>query len=565
MSIVRSCLSTVYLMQPLSILTSTVLNQVIFVDFCVPGTMYTSEDINDSFILCSNSTECDLSRPSKLGVEEIEGTNSHVERVDYGDLTSVDISNWNLIGERLFVDNNRLTSWGLQNITGLDTFKAASCSMPHLTPMVTSVIENNNLLNLDLSGNPLSCCQIGSLFPYPAQSFTPYSCISAQSNEIISISSNSSNPFIKGQCVCNDADKLSCNTNCVGHFYDEDNNRCIPCKAGTKCIDGVVKSCESGTFAFEGQESCRRCSLILSNCNTLGDCNATTGEAITCPEGSCRNGYHNSNQTDSCQEQTCLANSFDQTIVLEGRSFALGWDRNLTSFSAAQDQVPCPETFYGDVLAVCSASNGNIVSGNSLVIHFCSSCTPIKNCLSTNCTSDDDSKCTQCESNNFFLGNDGSCLECNDPNVTNCDTFECSDGGTHQTKTPQCIQCTSGFYLQESLQCQRCPENCLTCDSADVCTSCSNGTLSDNACLLANTQSSSSLSTGAIAGIVIAVVVCLVIALLLGGYVLVLHLRKKEEESLLKKRGAGILNANDMGIMTDDDWMQQERQSEGQL
>eukprot|EP00121_Abeoforma_whisleri_P016769 Awhi_evm1s15373 len=127
-----SCMNQVYRKFPAAAKPGTLFNRI----FIVNADCTTGDLINDlgAEVVCSDSTFCDFSRPVKLALTAVHGNNQALLNMDNPeDIEGVDISNWNLRGERIFLDNNRLSSWGLQDLRKLKIFRAKSCSMTVLT------------------------------------------------------------------------------------------------------------------------------------------------------------------------------------------------------------------------------------------------------------------------------------------------------------------------------------------------------------------------------------------------------------------------------------------------
>eukprot|EP00121_Abeoforma_whisleri_P015844 Awhi_evm1s14572 len=423
--------------------------------------------------------------------------------------------------------------------------------------MVLEIITENSLQEFDISDNPLNCCRLGILYPYPAENFSPYTCL--KDRVLYNVTDEEPNPFEAGECSCNDADKLSCDFNCEGYTFQKNSSRCVPCPKGQKCSGGKVENCKNGTFSTGGQSSCKPCTRPQSNCKTVGACDPFTGDSLTCDKGQCLPGWYSVN--DTCVEQTCLHDSFGNSVILEGASYPLMWNGSLTTFEKAQDSLPCPDNFFGDVLRICSIRDTTLSTRKSSILNFCSQCKNIDSCSKHFCENNTQSTCLECESHSYYVDNEGLCQSCQST-VDNCDIWECSDGNSIRKDVPLCTSCLPGFYFNSTNNlCVGCEiDGCGTCD-ANQCFTCLNGipfNIGSGSCsaltATSGNVSSKSLSTPALVGTIVGCIVFFFLLLLLIGYCLVRRLRSNEDQKLLKERGAGVLNANDMGIMTDMDW-----------
>eukprot|EP00121_Abeoforma_whisleri_P011767 Awhi_evm1s10861 len=412
------------------------------------------EHITSCSKLCTSSTVCDLSLREATSVSVVFLLENYptLLGLDITGATSLDISNRPLQGLRPFRDNNRLSHWEIDRLKTLKYFIAVNCYMTYLTDMVINTINANELEVLDISDNPLKCCSLTFIYPYPAKTFTPYSCIRFLSGQQTFIDSPRDDPFLIGECSCSLADENACvSANCNGFEFDHDSLQCNECPAGYLCIGGQRTKCQSGTYALRGSNNCKKCGLKSPGCRVVGECDVETGEALQCPPGECEFGWYSSNNT--CVQQTCQLTENDKTltsVLIEGRNFSINFNLNLTTFSEAQESIACPRDMYGSIYRVCGARLNGAVSfeGSSYIVSECKTCTPIEKCMDITCESEYDSICFECESNYYYLNDNRTrCLPCIS-NVTNCKYAACSEG-FNMTKTASCIACLDGFYFMK--------------------------------------------------------------------------------------------------------------------
>eukprot|EP00121_Abeoforma_whisleri_P001019 Awhi_evm1s906 len=497
---------------------------------------------------CSSSTFCDFSfTDPETQLSLIDHTKHFSFDFNLELATGYNISSRYLRGVNFYKDNNRLGHWGLQNSTKLKRFIATNCHMTTLTDMVLDVITKNSLELLDISENPLNCCLLNSLFPYPATNFTPYSCLNPKFKEIF-IQNKETDPFLAGNCLCSQANEELCLTSkCNGYEFDHERFLCTECPAGFLCQEGKRTRCLSGFYSVKGSEFCKQCALKATGCKIVGECDVETGDALGCAENDCELGWFNSNGT--CIQQTCLIDqdASVSSVILNEREFPIKFEMNLTTFSQAQESIRCPTNFFGTIYRICGgASTKNSTAGSTSIVSRCTECNPIEECLNVSCTNLNNSICLECKNNFYYLNeNQTKCLPCIS-NITNCKFAECH-GMT-------CKECLDGFFLTKLNTCDSCPQGCTKCSSFDYCETCELGfNLDDNQMCIEVIQRSS-LSAGAISGISVGTFVALAIILVAISLIIVKRLRNTQEKRLLKKRGAEKLQASNMGIMTDDAW-----------
>lgn len=100
------------------------------------------------------------------------------------------------------------------------------------------------------------------------------------------------------------------------------------------------------------------------------------------------------------------------------------------------------------------------------------SCT---SCMSYCLLCTNSSACQACALGWAYSSQQSICMQC----PANCQN--CTVAAT--TTTTTCLDCTDGYFITASGQCQVCPNTCLLCISQSICTQCVNGNyLSNSTC-----------------------------------------------------------------------------------
>ena len=282
-----------------------------------------------------------------------------------------------------------------------------------------------------------------------------------------------------GSVICKTAGNAGICQDCqAGYFKNPANvatsDSCIAC--------GDTKGVQVGSGpTYKGVDGCTACTAEslksteagtakCTACNSGKKPNAAGDHCYTCPDEGATAGCSSCSADNTCE--ACVSGKILKTS-------------GSTKTCAAEAE--CTAGFF-----VSTASD----------VKTCASCTDNSNgvpdCATCEARADDKAKakCLSCTGAKKPKVDGTQCNECDSPGCTNFDTAS------------QCAVCGDG-YRHDANTCQKCtPEHCKACaNDAKICTTCSEGyTLEGGKCVPLNTNKSS-LSTGAIAGILVAVIV----------------------------------------------------------
>jgi hypothetical protein len=235
-------------------------------------------------------------------------------------------------------------------------------------------------------------------------------------------------------------------------------NNCTVCPPGKYVVSataGTCASCSSNCFNCTSNSSCLTCNkgYILNGSVCIGcsifcsSCELTNVTLCT----SCDRGLVLVNS----QCVPCPLNCLDCRNLTFCDTCLNGFVANDTGACVTQCQLPCVTCMSGQPSNCTSCPSGATLSSGV--------CSFDLTCNST-------SNCTYCgQVFNYYLvptvtGN--ICLNCS--TISNCIQCNAAD-------PTKCLLCTNGYYPNAIGACVQCSTNCLTCNSATVCTYCASG------------------------------------------------------------------------------------------
>nr|XP_022315010.1 uncharacterized protein LOC111119286 isoform X2 [Crassostrea virginica] len=271
-----------------------------------------------------------------------------------------------------------------------------------------------------------------------------------------------------------------CEVGCKSGWYGDKCDRQCPSRCASSSCDryrGCTNCLDDGysgpnCYPCSGNTYGRNCSMTCQNCRY---CNHITG----CQD--CDAGFHDTDCTDTC-EQGCKYNSCEKnsgkceygckdgymgfncavycrgncaTCTIEG--FCLSCVSGKFDMQCEND---CPEFCGGD--RSCNKNTGNCFECSSG--RFGPNCTEVcsNNCLQPGACLRNGNCLNGCVDRWIGPRCDMQC------SVTNCE--KCI-GSSDQVS---CEICNDGYYLDNG-GCQKCPSNCVSCESDSKCTQCISG------------------------------------------------------------------------------------------
>ena len=299
-------------------------------------------------------------------------------------------------------------------------------------------------------------------FPHGCLTWSKYKCFKCKTG--FYLNENSCFKCQSNCFACSDESTCSiCNT---GYYLQGDN--CVKCEEyNVNCNSTSILSCEDGYYLSGG--SCISCSGNCSVCAGT-DCGA-------CKVGFKLNGDCKlcSDNCDACPDHYYLSSGVCKPCIDYCLSCSSGTNCNKCEqgYFYEDSCVPCPddcETCFNSTICLTCAAGFYV---NSLGL--CKNCDDSK-CSCSNPYYFNSSKvcnsceltCSECSSNSlcqkcitgYSLDSSLSCYKC--PSF--CES--CSDSG--------CLQCKKGFALKNKI-CLPCSANCLDCYTLTICKECQAG------------------------------------------------------------------------------------------
>jgi hypothetical protein len=311
--------------------------------------------------------------------------------------------------------------------------------------------------------------------------------------------------------TCTTKDDSRCLSCPVGRYLSSGQcNRCTPIDGcdpeQTKCttaLDSECLSCNAGRYlvAASKPHACATCTALsaMPNCARAEPCDQP-GMNHDSHCLACADGYRPSttsvhecvlcSQVENCQATvSCPFNEASQMYLSTCAACFPGYYLSVES-GKPDVCAPCtdPTPSCGSLGITCTSGDpgssrcGNCTAGHLLVSGTCVPCTAVANCnspASISCTSLQNSRCKQCQTN-YYLDNTGLssvCRPCAE-SVPHCKAYQ--PNSCQGTQNSICTECIDGYYLDGSV-CIGCPVisacDALTCSGPEssTCTACHEG------------------------------------------------------------------------------------------
>ncbi|ELP86334.1 protein serine/threonine kinase, putative, partial [Entamoeba invadens IP1] len=301
-----------------------------------------------------------------------------------------------------------------------------------------------------------------------------------------------------GRCIsCNE---IGCQT--TSEYCNSSSGYCTGCLNGFYPLIGLCKPCDFN-------EGCALCDVYSNKCEVCKSKYFKNSSAL------CQ--LCSSNFCDECDKQTGVCLSCIEGYYLEyGKCYWCYIKEHCVECSRTSNMCVGCETGYYPYLGKCETCSTKFCLNCDKQRGVCSECykgyylsngeciscsTKIDNCFQ--CSNNE--TCLECQPTNYYL-KDNKCLQCSNKN--NCflcdaksDNCLICDYGSFPTalgctlctekqceKCSQfngnCTSCLSGYYLTSTNSCEKCADNCITCEGLSQCKQCVNSTfyLSDGIC-----------------------------------------------------------------------------------
>ncbi|KAL4454000.1 hypothetical protein ABPG74_003883 [Tetrahymena malaccensis] len=283
---------------------------------------------------------------------------------------------------------------------------------------------------------------------------------------------------------------------CKEGFYYDENYLCKKCPINcktcnsssqcTSCVtnpnfsfqltDGKCK-CPLGYYVEGDDPACKKCPQQCKSCENSQEClecqdpfnnnRFTHSQDKLC---SCMSGYYYDGKNIKCQQCSKYCQKCDS------QSNCLECQPNLNRAIQSNGQCQCQEGFYeqNSGLPACTQcpysckacdNNGKCTSCPEQNLFFRKQIGSQNNCDCIDGYYDDgkSKECQKCDEKCFSCTQKGKCLKCLSNDSNNFSVLVDSNGN--------CL-CKDGYYLDDSLQCKKCPYNCKTCQNNNECLSC---------------------------------------------------------------------------------------------
>ena len=318
----------------------------------------------------------------------------------------------------------------------------------------------------------------------------------------------------------NSQENDSCVSNCENGYGEVSINNVESCG---KCSDvncdqcngsvDVCKKCNSSTYLHEGEclsecpdpyyerdsdRTCQECNETCASCSEADSCDTCFGTLvfkegeclIDCPDFwinvsgiciECEESGVNCLKCKSANSELCTKCKSTHWLHLDTEQCIESCDNNKYPFNLAAKE--CKN---------CSDANCHTCPSNS-----CNLCQSGYHWNGSSCTNDCGSGYDAHVNGTFFSTYNSNATVCKPCSVTNCASCDNDQGvcdecsGTvalyNNTCNPNCPNDTFESVVNGVKVCVDCPENCLTCESLEECTSCTattvlNGSLCETSC-----------------------------------------------------------------------------------
>ncbi|CAD8117008.1 unnamed protein product [Paramecium sonneborni] len=256
--------------------------------------------------------------------------------------------------------------------------------------------------------------------------------------------------------------KIVCQSCLETYYFDQENDLCLKCPTGCFTCQNpnqqpqICYSCLTGYLLAADDSYCENCQDQIKNC--MKCTTNEKGNNFLCID--CYNGYYLASDSRSCIACDNGTNNFRRC---NSESLPTQCNVGYLLFQDSQ-QYQCVknsnncytiDNFQGQ----CSDCNFgfNVVFDLALQIKVCKNCTlNIPQCITCGADNNNQLICKECQ--NGYFGN--LCAPC----TSNCQTC---------LSETLCQTCLSGYYLDDSNQCQSCQISfCIQCSALKTCTKC---------------------------------------------------------------------------------------------
>ncbi|CAG9317981.1 unnamed protein product [Blepharisma stoltei] len=368
--------------------------------------------------------------------------------------------------EKYYYDGNECVACQSPLCARCENNRCSSCNYPvnmDLSCGICSCSDPNSYFNTssglceclhdfepNLIENTLKCVPIWS----PCREFSVDGlCLKCADNSM---------QLYQGQCYCLDPNasynKTTQNCTCnFGYQLTAYSKLCQPCDSQLYGgINGCV-NCNSG-ICLECQKGMR---LDWNRCNCLSGqiWNDFIGTCV------CLRGYWNSTQCPSCGCYSCSTNGACLEPCSQNSTWIYGKCTCNNGFYECSPNQCCTmsRTCSDRSRGYCGAcvSSMELINDNKGILCLCPFNSAYNSQLNK-CVPACSIFCNNCSSNS-------TCLSCQAPFLAQNENCMCDPNAVQSWNT--CI-CKDGYYMNSTYSCLPCPENCATCISATICTSC---------------------------------------------------------------------------------------------
>ncbi|EAR92769.2 EGF-like domain protein (macronuclear) [Tetrahymena thermophila SB210] len=291
---------------------------------------------------------------------------------------------------------------------------------------------------------------------------------------------------LQSKCICKDG------------YYQDDHflckkcpKNCKTCTSSSQCtscvtnpnylfqlIDGKCK-CSLGYYSEEVDSDCKKCPIQCKSCESSLEClecqNPVNNNRLNLSQDklcNCMPGYYYDGKNIQCQQCSKYCQKCDsQNNCLECQD-------NLNRMIQQNGQCQCKEGFYeqsnGQSACIQCPYNcktcdnqGKCTSCPDSSLFFRKQIGSQNNCDCIDGYFDDgkSKECQKCDDNCLSCNQKGKCLQCASNNINNFSGLVDTNGN--------CL-CQDGYYLDDTFQCKKCPYYCKTCQNSIQCLSCNN-------------------------------------------------------------------------------------------